>query len=155
MTITPSSSSWELRNGLVYSQFYNLIKVPFDAAKQYPFQNRHTESMALDPSYLRDQRNSTRGAHAHQSRVQCAYRLSKLRIHRNVPAVNQDEDDDEEIQHEGSTNYPFTYGIRAEDRVSLALLRRITGLFSSSPPQDGSGDDEDEERDHPFFSVSS
>ncbi|KAH7261558.1 hypothetical protein BKA59DRAFT_539315 [Fusarium tricinctum] len=32
MTITPSSSSWELRNGLVYSQFYNLIKVPFDAA---------------------------------------------------------------------------------------------------------------------------
>ncbi|KAM5510100.1 hypothetical protein FOXYSP1_13066 [Fusarium oxysporum f. sp. phaseoli] len=50
MTITPSSSSWELRNGLVYSQFYNLIKVPFDAAKQYPFQNRHTESMALDLS---------------------------------------------------------------------------------------------------------
>ncbi|EWZ28354.1 hypothetical protein FOZG_17921 [Fusarium oxysporum Fo47] len=156
MTITPSSSSWELRNGLVYSQFYNLIKVPFDAAKQYPFQNRHTESMALDPSYLRDQRNSTRGAHAHQSRVQCAYRLSKLRIHRNVPAVDQNEDDDgDEIQHEGSTHHPFTYGIRAEDRVSLALLRRITGLFSSSPSQDGSGDDEDEERDHPFFSVSS
>ncbi|KAG7403106.1 hypothetical protein Forpi1262_v018817 [Fusarium oxysporum f. sp. raphani] len=158
MTITPSSSSWELRNGLVYSQFYNLIKVPFDAAKQYPFQNRHTESMALDPSYLRDQRNSTRGAHAHQSRVQCAYRLSKLRIHRNVPAVDQDDDDDDddEIHHEESTHHPFTYGIRAEDRVSLALLRRITGLFSSSPPQDGSGDDEeDEERDHPFFSVSS
>ncbi|KAG6978004.1 hypothetical protein FocnCong_v021628 [Fusarium oxysporum f. sp. conglutinans] len=135
MTITPSSSSWELRNGLVYSQFYNLIKVPFDAAKQYPFQNRHTESMALDPSYLRDQRNSTRGAHAHQSR-------------------NEDDDGDE-IQHEGSTHHPFTYGIRAEDRVSLALLRRITGLFSSSPSQDRSGDDEDEERDHPFFSVSS
>ncbi|KAG7427432.1 hypothetical protein Forpi1262_v011219 [Fusarium oxysporum f. sp. raphani] len=33
---TYPSSSWELRNGLVYSQFYNLIKVPFDAAKQYP-----------------------------------------------------------------------------------------------------------------------
>ncbi|KAH7220405.1 uncharacterized protein BKA55DRAFT_697460 [Fusarium redolens] len=156
MTITPSSSSWELRNGLVYSQFYNLIKVPFDAAKQYPFQNRHTESMALDPSYLRDQRNSTRGAHAHQSRVQCAYRLSKLRIHRNVPAVDQDDDDDDEIHHEESTHHPFTYGIRAEDRVSLALLRRITGMFSSSPAQDGSGDDEeDKERDHPFFSVSS
>ncbi|WKT53947.1 hypothetical protein QSH57_004531 [Fusarium oxysporum f. sp. vasinfectum] len=97
MNITPSSSSWELRNGLVYSQFYNLIKVPFDAAKQYPFQNRHTESMALDPSYLRDQ----------------------------------------------------------QDRVSLALLRRITGLFSSSPPQNGSGADEDEERDYPSSSASS
>ncbi|KAF5627601.1 hypothetical protein F25303_10754 [Fusarium sp. NRRL 25303] len=156
--ITPADTGphrRELRNGLVYSQFYNLIKVPFNAAKQYPFQNRHTESMALDPSYLRDQRNSTQGAHAHQSRVQYAYRLSKLRIHRNVPAVDQDDDNDE-IQHKGSTHHPFTYGIRAEDRVSLALLRRITGLFSSSPSQDGSGDgEEDEERDHPFFSVSS
>jgi hypothetical protein len=28
-------------------------------------------------------------------------------------------------------------------------------VFSSSPTQDGSGDEEDEERDHPFFSVSS
>ncbi|KAF6517692.1 hypothetical protein HZS61_003253 [Fusarium oxysporum f. sp. conglutinans] len=150
----PSDSRFQWTSESLLRQFYNLIKVPFDAAKQYPFQNRHTESMALDPSYLRDQRNSTRGAHAHQSRVQCAYRLSKLRIHRNVPAVDQDDDDDE-MQHEGSTHHPFTYGIRAEDRVSLALLRRITGLFSSSPSQDRSGDDEDEERDHPFFSVSS
>lgn len=158
MTITPGPASWELQNGLVYSQFYNLVKVPFDAAKQYPFQNRHTESMALDPSYLRDQRNSTRGAHAHQSRVQCAYRLSKLRIHRNVPVVNHGggDDDDAEMQENGPTLHPFTYGIRAEDRVSLALLRRITDLFSSSPPgsaEDGRG--EDEERDHPFFSIPS
>jgi hypothetical protein len=116
MTITPRSSSWELRNGLVYSQFYNLIKVPFDAAKQYPFQNRHTESMALDPSYLRDQRNSTRGAHAHQSRVQCAYRLSKLRIHRNVPAVDQDDNGGDETQHEGSTHHPFT-GMARDSQV--------------------------------------
>ncbi|KAJ4080605.1 hypothetical protein NW760_014566 [Fusarium oxysporum] len=115
--------------------------------------------MALDLSYLRDQHNSTRGAHAHQSRVQYAYRLSKLRIHRNVPAVDQDDDDDDddddEMQHEGLIYHPFTYGIRAEDKVSLDLLRRITGLFSSSPLQDGFSDGEDEERDHPFFSVSS
>ncbi|KAM6508532.1 hypothetical protein FALCPG4_018372 [Fusarium falciforme] len=157
MTITPGPGSWELQKGLVYSQFYNLVKVPFDAAKQYPFQNRHTESMALDPSYLLDQRNSTRGAHAHQSRVQCAYRLSKLRIHRNLPAVDQDETDDDAVRSALElTQHQFTYGIRAEDRVSLALLRRITDLFSSAPapaqPREAS---EDDTEDYPFFAVPS
>ncbi|KAI8647970.1 hypothetical protein NCS56_01549800 [Fusarium sp. Ph1] len=162
MTITPGPGSWELQKGLVYSQFYNLVKVPFDAAKQYPFQNRHTESMALDPSYLLDQRNSTRGAHAHQSRVQCAYRLSKLRIHRNLPVVDQDETDQDETDDDAVRSalelaqHQFTYGIRAEDRVSLALLRRITDLFSSAPapaqPREAS---EDDTGDYPFFAIPS
>ncbi|EWY79586.1 hypothetical protein FOYG_17280 [Fusarium oxysporum NRRL 32931] len=156
MTITPRPGSWELQNGLVYSQFYNLIKVPFDAAKQYPFQNRHTESMALDPSYLLDQHNSTRGAHAHQSRVQCAYRLSKLRIHRNLPAVDQDETDDDAVRSSlEPTHHQFTYGIRAEDRVSLALLRRITDLFSSAPAPAQPGEASEDDLEDPFFAVPS
>lgn len=154
MTITPGKDSWELQNGLIYSQFYDLIKVPFDATKLYPFQNRHTESMALDPSYLLDQRNSTRGAHAHQSRVQCAYRLSKLRVHRNLPAVDQGEVDSNEQSSLGPATHQFTYGIRAEDRVSLALLRRITNLFSSTSAQQP-GEMSEDNPDAPFFAVSS
>lgn len=154
MTITPRQDSWELQNGLVYSQFYNLIKVPFDATKQYPFQNRHTENMALDPSYLLDQRNSTRGAHAHQSRVQCAYRLSKLRVHRNLPVVDQGGVGTNEQSSLGPASHQFTYGIRAEDRVSLALLRRITDLFSSTPTQQP-GEMSEDNPDAPFFAVSS
>ncbi|EXK77043.1 hypothetical protein FOQG_18234 [Fusarium oxysporum f. sp. raphani 54005] len=51
ITIKPTDGSREVREGLIYSQFYNLIKIPFDAAKQYPFQNRHLEKMALTPRY--------------------------------------------------------------------------------------------------------
>ncbi|KAH6975809.1 hypothetical protein EDB80DRAFT_783899 [Ilyonectria destructans] len=155
MTITPSLGSWEYQNGLIYSQFYNLIKVPFDAAKQYPFQNRHLESMALDPSYLLDQHNSTRGTHAHQSRVQRAYRLGKLRIHRNVPVVDQAGTGHADQQPVQRPRHPFTYGIRAEDRVSLALLRRITDLFSSSASAQTENLSDGEQPDDPFFAVSS
>lgn len=148
MTVTPRPGSWELKSGLVYSQFYDLIKVPFDAAKQYPFQNRHTESMSLDPSYLRDQHNSTRGIHAHQSRVQCAYRLSKLRIHRNIPAGEGGPSATEPTSHQ------FTYGIRGEDRVSLVLLRRIIALFAADPPVQQPEREEDVV-DRPFFTIPS
>ncbi|KAG7428811.1 hypothetical protein Forpi1262_v009393 [Fusarium oxysporum f. sp. raphani] len=53
MTIQPADESREVCEGLIYSQFYNLVKIPFDAAKQYPFQNRQLEKMALDPSDFR------------------------------------------------------------------------------------------------------
>ncbi|KAH6957512.1 hypothetical protein BKA56DRAFT_637831 [Ilyonectria sp. MPI-CAGE-AT-0026] len=79
MTITPTHKSREVLEGLLYSQFYNLIKIPFDAAKQYPFQNPQVEKMALDPSYLADCEGSTRGNHANQASLKLAYRLSKLR----------------------------------------------------------------------------
>ncbi|SPJ91963.1 uncharacterized protein FTOL_13617 [Fusarium torulosum] len=79
MTIKPTDASREVREGLVYSQFYNLVKIPFDVAKQYPFQNRYLEKMALDPSYLADCERSTRGSRANQASLQLAYRLSKLR----------------------------------------------------------------------------
>ncbi|KAH7111539.1 hypothetical protein EDB81DRAFT_768468 [Dactylonectria macrodidyma] len=39
VTIMPTHKSREVLEGLLYSQFYNLIKIPFDAARQYPFQN--------------------------------------------------------------------------------------------------------------------
>ncbi|KAH7261583.1 hypothetical protein BKA59DRAFT_539329 [Fusarium tricinctum] len=49
MTIKPTDASREIREGLIYSQFYNLLEIPFDVAKQYSFQNRYLKKMALDP----------------------------------------------------------------------------------------------------------
>ncbi|KAH6949601.1 hypothetical protein DER45DRAFT_588433 [Fusarium avenaceum] len=60
-------------------QFYNLVKIPFDAAKQYPFKNPLLEKMALDPSYLTDCEKSTYGSYANQASLKLAYRLSKHR----------------------------------------------------------------------------
>ncbi|CAG9952086.1 unnamed protein product, partial [Clonostachys rosea f. rosea IK726] len=51
MTITSGPDSAERKAGLVYTQYYNLIKLPFDAAKIYPFQSRATETLAIDPTY--------------------------------------------------------------------------------------------------------
>ncbi|EXM18560.1 hypothetical protein FOTG_13377 [Fusarium oxysporum f. sp. vasinfectum 25433] len=80
MTIQPADKSREVSKGLIYSQFYNLIKIPFDAAKQYPFQNHQLEKIALDPSYIANYERSTRGSHANQASLSLAYRLSKLRL---------------------------------------------------------------------------
>ncbi|KAF4993207.1 hypothetical protein FDECE_13485 [Fusarium decemcellulare] len=114
MTITPSHQSREAQEGLLYSQFYNLIKIPFDAAKQYPFRNPQLEKMALDPSYLADCENSTRGSHANQASLKLAYRLSKLRVRTALAPSG-----------EGNIPVSFTYGVRAEDRLSWTLLQRI------------------------------
>ncbi|KAH8653280.1 hypothetical protein BGZ61DRAFT_573662 [Ilyonectria robusta] len=149
--LTPAETGPHGRSGVAG---YNGVsfRIVSMTRKRAPVVNRHTESMALDPSYLLDQHNSTRGAHAHQSRVQCAYRLGKLRIHRNLPTVDQDETDNE-VRPLELTQHQFTYGIRAEDRVSLALLRRITYLFSSAPPQPRETSEDDPEE--PFFAVPS
>ncbi|KAH6973965.1 hypothetical protein EDB80DRAFT_868011, partial [Ilyonectria destructans] len=75
MTITPTHKSREVLESLLYSQFYNLIKIPFDPARQYPFQNPQLEKMTLDPSYLSDCEGSTCGNHANQASLKLAYRL--------------------------------------------------------------------------------
>jgi hypothetical protein len=110
MTIKPTDESREVREGLIYSQFYNLVKIPFDVAKQYPFQNRQLEKMALDPAYLADCEGSTRGSHANQASLKLAYRLSKLRVRASLVPNGTD-----------GISIPFNYGARAEDRISLAL----------------------------------
>ncbi|EXL64958.1 hypothetical protein FOPG_18800 [Fusarium oxysporum f. sp. conglutinans race 2 54008] len=120
MTIQPADKSREVGEGLIYSQFYNLVKIPFDAAKQYPFQNRQLEKMALDPSYVADYERSTRGSHANQASLSLAYRLTKLRVRASL--VQDDE---------GSVSVPFSYGVRAEDRVSVKLLDLVLSHFDS------------------------
>ncbi|RYC80333.1 hypothetical protein BFJ63_vAg16776 [Fusarium oxysporum f. sp. narcissi] len=137
--------SREVREGLIYSQFYNLIKIPFDAAKQYPFQNRHLEKMALDPSYLADCERSTRGSHTNQASLKLAYRLGKLRVRSSLASSGTD-----------GNSIPFNYGVRAEDRVSLALLERVLVHFHPSHSTDQSSRSQVlESEESPFFAVNS
>jgi hypothetical protein len=42
----------ESQDGLIYSQFYNLIKTPFNTLKVYVFNNESLENLALDPGYI-------------------------------------------------------------------------------------------------------
>ncbi|KAH6957666.1 hypothetical protein BKA56DRAFT_563009 [Ilyonectria sp. MPI-CAGE-AT-0026] len=145
MTIKPTDGSREVLEGLVYSQFYNLIKVPFDVAKQYPFQNRQLEKMALDPAYLDDCEGSTRGSHANQASLKLAYRLSKLRVRASLAPDGRD-----------GVSVPFTYGVRAEDRISLALLERVVLHFDPSQPTTQTGCDRPPpDRESPFFAIQS
>ncbi|KAH6988684.1 hypothetical protein EDB80DRAFT_782267 [Ilyonectria destructans] len=115
MTITPMHKSREVLEGLLYSQFYNLIKIPFDAARQYPFQNPQLEKMALDPSYLADCEGSTRGNHANQASLKLAYRLSKLRVRAGLVPSSEDV-----------IPIPFTYGFEPK----IAYLGRSSNASS-------------------------
>ncbi|KAH6960098.1 hypothetical protein BKA56DRAFT_190504 [Ilyonectria sp. MPI-CAGE-AT-0026] len=145
MTITPTHRSREVLEGLLYSQFYNLIKIPFDSAKQYPFQNPQLEKMSLDPSYLADCEASTRGSHANQASLKLAYRLSKLRVRAGLVPSGED-----------AIPIPFTYGVRAEDRLSWALLQRILPHLTSSQTAAQTGHNQAfADREPPFFAIQS
>ncbi|KAH6722778.1 hypothetical protein BKA61DRAFT_628670 [Leptodontidium sp. MPI-SDFR-AT-0119] len=43
----------ESQDRLIYSQFYALIKTPFDTSKVYVFDNKSLENLALNPRYIR------------------------------------------------------------------------------------------------------
>ncbi|KAF6806870.1 hypothetical protein CPLU01_15855, partial [Colletotrichum plurivorum] len=132
ITILSHPKSPERQAGLVYSQYYNLIKVPFDSAKQYPFQNSQLECLALDPLYLKQREEAGRAVGAKLSTLILAYRLSKLRIHINTPTVHPpDEGPDPSTPAPTHHARPMSFGIRAEDRVSLTLLARIIKLCKS------------------------
>lgn len=73
MTIKSVDKSREVRKGLPYSKFDNLIKIPFDIAKQYPFRNRRLAKMPLDPSYLVDCESAARGNDGNQPSLKSAY----------------------------------------------------------------------------------
>ncbi|KAI8411141.1 hypothetical protein FOFC_07735 [Fusarium oxysporum] len=111
MTIQPADKSREVGEGLIYSQFYNLVKIPFDAAKQYPFQNRQLEKMALDPSYVADYERSTRGSHANQASLSLAYRLSKLRSKQVTSQSGQRQSSEVEREGLGLNRTSKDYGL--------------------------------------------
>lgn len=98
----------ESMDGLIYSQFYGLIKTPFDTSKTYVFDNDAIENLALDPGYIRSLQQQ--GGRVTFSKAVCefAYLHSKKRAHANLV-----------------DNQWKSYGIREEHRISLRMMDEI------------------------------
>lgn len=117
MTITSVPRGADLAGGLVYSQYYNLIKAPFDAQKVYALQPPVYENLAIDPLYLRQLRQAGRASIADQAALKRGYLLAKQRAALNLrECVNR------------------SFGIREEHRISLALFRQIQAEWETVEP---------------------
>src|SRR4051812_49390210 len=98
----------ESTDGLIYSQFYALIKTPFDSSKVYVFDNESLENLTLDPSYVRSLQQEGGGITFSKAVCEFGYLHSKKRAHANL--IN---------------NRQKSYGVREEHRISLTMMEEI------------------------------
>jgi hypothetical protein len=98
----------ETRDGLIYSQFYVLIKTPFDTSKVYVFDNESLENLALDPGYIRSLQQEGGGITFSKRVCEFAYLRGKNRAHVNLV-----------------DNRWRSYGVREEHRISLTMMEEI------------------------------
>jgi hypothetical protein len=98
----------EARDGLIYSQFYGLIKTPFDSTKVYIFDNDSVENLALDPGYVRSLQQEGGARTFSKGVCEFAYLHSKKRAHANLV-----------------DNRWRSYGTREEHRISLTMMEEI------------------------------
>ena len=98
----------ECQDGLIYSQFYTLIKTPFDTSKVYVFDNEALENLALDPGYIRSLQQEGGGITFSKSVCEFGYLHSKKRAYANLV-----------------DNQWKSYGIREEHRISLTMMEEI------------------------------
>jgi hypothetical protein len=113
-------------DGLIYSQFYGLIKTPFDTSKAYVFHNESLENLALDPGYIRSLQQEGSGVSFSKAVCEFAYLHSKKRAHANL-----------------TDNRWKSYGIREEHRVSLGMMEEICEQWRQWDLYDDSIDDID------------
>jgi hypothetical protein len=137
LTLFAAPAGQESQDGLVYSQFYQKIKTPFDSTKVYVFDNDSVENLALDPSYVRSLQQAGGGITFSKGVCEYAYLHSKKRAHYNV--VDNDQK---------------SYGIREEHRITLAMMEQIYQQWLQWDRYDG---DEiaDEDRPLPYFIMTS
>ena len=110
ITIASRYRSPAYKAGLIYSQFYSLIKVPFDAAKVYIFNNEAMENFALDPAYVWTLKHVSKAVAFSPKVCEISYLHSKSRANANI----QD-------------NQRRSYGVREEHRISLIAAEEIIG----------------------------
>jgi hypothetical protein len=84
MTIASKYRSPAYKASLIYSQFYSLIKIPFDAAKVYIFNNEALENLALDPAYVRTLQHVSRAVAFSPKVCEISYLKSKSRANVNL-----------------------------------------------------------------------
>lgn len=107
-TMFASPHGQESRDGLIYSQFYGLIKTPFDSSKVYVFDNDSVENLALDPGYIRSLQQEGGGITFSKAVCEFGYLHSKKRAYANL------------VDNRGKS-----YGIREEHRISLTIMEEI------------------------------
>jgi hypothetical protein len=107
-TLFAAPQGQECQDGLIYSQFYGLIKTPFDTSKVYVFDNESLENLALDPGYIRSLQQEGRGITFSKGVCEFGYLHSKKRAYANLV-----------------DNQWKSYGIREEHRISLTIMEEI------------------------------
>jgi hypothetical protein len=107
-TLFAAPRQQESMDGLVYSQFYGLIKTPFDTSKTYVFSNESLENLAVDPGYIRSLQQEGGSITFSKAVCEFGYLHSKKRAHANLV-----------------DNQWKSYGIREEHRISLAMMAEI------------------------------
>ena len=107
-TLFAAPHGQESRDGLIYSQFYGLIKTPFDSSKVYVFDNDSVENLALDPGYIRSLQQEGGGITFSKAVCEFGYLHSKKRAYANL------------VDNRGKS-----YGIREEHRISLTMMEEI------------------------------
>ena len=117
----------ETRDGLIYSQFYTLVKTPFDSTKVYVFDNESVENLALDPGYVRSLHQEGGSITFSKAVCEFAYLHSKQRAYANL-----------------IDNQQKSYGVREEHRISLTMMEEIYqqwrqwDLYDANDPADAS-----------------
>mgnify|MGYP001586294228 CR=1 FL=1 len=106
-----SQAFWD---GYVYSQFYNLVKGPFDAAKVYIFNNDSLKTIALDPAYVQSLYKVGRAAAFSQKACLTSYLYSKTRAHVNLADYRSK-----------------SYGMQEEHWLSLYMVEEILCLWQT------------------------
>ncbi|KAF2175411.1 hypothetical protein K469DRAFT_610840 [Zopfia rhizophila CBS 207.26] len=114
----------ESTDALIYSQFYGLVKTPFDTSKVYIFDNESLENLALDPGYIRSLQQEGGGITFSKAVCEFAYLHSKKRAHANL-----------------IDNQWKSYGIREEHRISLTMMEEIREQWRQWDLYDDSIDD--------------
>ncbi|TGO31397.1 hypothetical protein BHYA_1028g00010 [Botrytis hyacinthi] len=124
----------ENMDGLIYSQFYALIKTPFDSSKVYVFDNDSVENLALDPGYIRALQQAGGGITFSKAVAEFGYQHSKKRAHANLV-----------------DNRAKSYGIREEHRISQTMMEEI---YQQWQQWDRYGDEDDISRPHlPYYII--
>ena len=98
----------ESTDRLIYSQFYALIKTPFDLAKVYIFNNDSVENLALDLGYIRSLQQEGGSITFSKAVYKFSYLYSKKRAYANL-----------------IDNWQKSYRIREEHRISLTMIEEI------------------------------
>ncbi|KFY09998.1 hypothetical protein V491_07848 [Pseudogymnoascus sp. VKM F-3775] len=134
LTMFTTPQGKEARDGLIYSQFYRLIKTPFDSTKVYVFDNDSVENLALDPGYIRSLRQEGGGITFSKGVCEFSYMHSKKRAHANLV-----------------DNQWKSYGTREEHRISITMLEEIYQQWVQWDLYDA--DDGTNDRPLPYYIV--